>query len=173
MEKKSYPFHIYFSAKIMSPLLKIFDGFKDLADLIVRLWVANIFFTSGLSKLTDWGATLVLFKYDYHVPIISAKFAAYLGTGAEFLLPILFVLGLGGRFSIFCFFIYNLICMVSFHFLWTPVGRSGLYDHINWGMLLLLIMFHGPGRISVDHLLRKNFGHLLKLGLDKKPFWVD
>jgi len=173
MNEKSYPFHIYFSAKILSPFIRTFDGFKDIADLIVRLWIANIFLTSGLSKLTDWGATLVLFKYDYHVPIISANMAAYLGTGAEFVLPVLLILGLGGRFTVFCFFVYNIICVISFQFLWTPVGQSGLYDHINWGMLLMLIMFHGSGRISIDHFLRKRYGHLLNLGINKKPLWLE
>jgi putative oxidoreductase len=173
MKQKSYPFHIIFSAKIVAPLIKLFNALSDLGYLAVRLWVANIFFTSALSKITDWGSTIVLFKYDYSVPFMSPVFAAYLGTGLEFLLPALLVLGLGGRLSIFVFLIYNIFCVISFHFLWTPPGQAGLYDHVNWGLLLMLLMFHGSGRISIDYLLRKRYGHLLELGNKKRFLWFS
>lgn len=173
MEKHNYPVHIYFSAKIIAPLIKIFNALRDLADLAVRFWVAKVFLVSAMSKTVDWGATIVLFKYDYSVPFMSATTAAYVGTAAEFILPVLLILGLGGRLAIFCFFVYNIICVISFHFLWTPVGITGLNDHINWGMLLMLLMFYGSGRLSLDYLLRKRYGHLLNLGIGKKPFWFD
>lgn len=153
--------HIYISAKIVRPWLKLLNHLKDVGDLLARLWVAKIFLMSGLSKIQDWGATYVLFKYDYAVPLLSPMTAAYLGTAAEFALPILLILGLGGRFFIFVFFIYNIICVVSFHFLWTPSGAAGLADHVNWGLLLMLLMFHGSGRFSLDHILHKKYGHLI------------
>jgi putative oxidoreductase len=152
------------SAKIYGKFLTIFDVLKDFGDLAVRLWVAKIFLDSALTKIGDWGATIVLFKYVYAVPIMSPTFAAYLGTGAEFILPILLVLGLGGRLSIFVFFMYNLFCMISFHYLWTPAGAAGLADHIDWALLIMMLMFHGCGRISLDHLIHKRWGHLLKPG---------
>lgn len=153
--------HIRISAKIIRPVLWLLNALKDVGDLIARIWVAKIFFDSGLSKIVDWGSTIVLFKYDYAVPIISPVVAAYLGTAAEFVLPVLLVLGLGGRFFIFVFFIYNIICVLSFHFLWTPSGSAGLADHISWGILLMLLMFHGSGRISLDHLIHRKYKHLL------------
>ncbi len=156
--------HIVISEKILRPFFLILHRFKDLADLLARLWVAKIFLESGLSKIQDWGATMVLFKYDYSVPLMSPAVAAYLGTTAEFVLPALLILGLGGRFIIFIFFVYNIICVVSFHFLWTPVGSSGLNDHVDWGILLMLLMFHGSGRFSLDHLIHKRFGHFIHRG---------
>jgi putative oxidoreductase len=104
---------------------------------------------------------------------MSPTIAAYLGTGLEFLLPALLVLGLGGRLSIFIFFIYNIFCVISFHFLWTPAGQAGLFDHINWGLLLMLVMFSGPGRLSLDHLLRKRYGHLFGVSTDNKFVWFN
>lgn len=144
--------------KLMSQLCKLenFIGiFKDPASLIARLWIARIFFNSGMSKLTDWGATIVLFKYNYSVPLLSPITAAYLGTAAELVLPILLVLGLGGRITIGILFIYNIICVVSYPFLWLPAHYSGLRLHINWGIILMLLMSYGPGRISLDYLLKK------------------
>ena len=92
---------------------------------------------------------------------LSPNTAAILGTGAEFVLPILFILGLGGRITVFAFFIYNIICVISFHFLWTPAGSAGLADHVNWGLLLMMVMLYGSGRLSLDHLIHKKWGYLI------------
>ena len=108
----------------------------------------------------------MLFQSQYQVPFLSSSFAAYLGTGFELVLPVLLVLGLGGRFFIFIFFIYNIMCVVSYHFLWTPEGQAGLNDHITWGLLLLMLMCHGEGKIALDYLIEKKWGHHLKR--DKK-----
>jgi putative oxidoreductase len=133
---------------------------RDLGELVVRWWIARIFFLSAMDKITSWDTTLVLFRYDYHVPFISFVTAAYIGTGLELILPIFLVLGLGGRLMLFVFFIYNIVCVISFHFLWTPAGTSGFDDHVNWGLLLLMLFLHGPGRYSLDYLIHKKFGYL-------------
>lgn len=156
--------HIIISARILRPILLLLNFLKDIGDLIARLWVSKVFLSSAISKVVSWGSTLVLFKYDYVVPLLSPNVAAYIGTAAEFILPIFLILGLGGRFWIFCFFLYNVVCVVSFHFLWTPAGVTGLTDHFNWGMLLMLLMFHGSGRISLDYWLHKHYGYLIYRG---------
>ena len=153
--------HIVISSRLLGRLLKLFDLLKDAGDLIVRFWLAKIFLASALTKITDWGATIVLFKYVYSVPFISPVAAAYIGTFAEFFLPIVLILGLGGRFFVFVFFIYNIFCMISFHFLWTPSGAAGLADHINWGLLLMMLMLHSCGRFSLDYLIHKRWGYLM------------
>ncbi|MDO8953951.1 MAG: DoxX family protein [Gammaproteobacteria bacterium] len=157
-------FHITLPAKIVRPVLHLLNHLKDVGDLIARFWVAKIFLLSGLSKITDWDTTIVLFKDQYSVPFMNPVIAAYIGTFAEFFLPVVLVFGLGGRFFIFLFFLYNLFCAVSFHFLWTPAGASGLDDHITWGILLMMLMFHGSGRLSLDHLIHKRWGFLIHSG---------
>ena len=101
---------------------------------------------------------MFLFQYVFHVPLLSPTWAAVLGTGAELILPILIVIGLGGRISILIFFIYNLIAMISYPFLWTPDGAQALAQHINWGLLLGLLMCHGSGKLSLDYWIRKKYG---------------
>ncbi|HEU0204348.1 MAG TPA: DoxX family protein, partial [Burkholderiaceae bacterium] len=64
-------------------------------DLTVRLWVAAVFFKSGLTKIQSWDTTLLLFENEYQVPFLSPETAALLGTGAELVLPVLLALGLG------------------------------------------------------------------------------
>lgn len=153
--------HIEISVKILRPIFYFLDRFKDIGDFLARLWIAKIFFTSGLSKIADWDTTLVLFKYVYTTPFLPSAWAAYLGTGVELVFPVLLIIGLGGRLFLFGFFIYNVICAASFHFLWTPMGTAGLDDHIVWGIVLMLLMFHGMGRLSLDYLIHKKYGHLI------------
>jgi len=153
---------VKFFAKLIRPLYKTLDFFAPLGYLAARLWVAYIFFAAGLTKIQSWDSTLMLFEHEYKVPFLSPTVAAVLGTGLELLLPLLLVLGLGGRLIIFLLFCYNLVAMISYPFLWTPEGRLGLDQHINWGLLLALLMFHGSGKLSLDYLIRKKYGHHLE-----------
>lgn len=155
-------YHILIPAILIRPFIRLMRYLKDWGRLVVRLWVSKIFLESALTKIAYWPGTIVIFKYQYSVPFISSVAAAYIGTAAEFIFPILLILGLGGRLSIFAFFVYNVICVISFHFLWTPSGAVGLADHVNWGMLLFMLMLFGPGRISLDHLIHKRYGYLTR-----------
>jgi len=125
-----------------------------LGDLAIRLWVANVFFRSGLSKLDNWDGTLALFANEYHVPVLSPTLAAYAGTATELLFPVLLALGLGTRFTALVLFVFNIIAVVSY----PDVGEVGLKDHQHWGLLLLVPLLHGAGKLSLDHWLGKWFG---------------
>jgi putative oxidoreductase len=120
-------------------------------DLALRVWVATAFFKSGLTKIESWDSTLFLFANEYHVPLLPPELAAYLGTAAELSLPILLVLGLGGRFAAAALFIFNIIAVISY----PDLGEVGLRDHQVWGLMLLVTLLHGPGRLSIDHLVRR------------------
>jgi putative oxidoreductase len=153
---------VKFFARVLRPFLHLLVFLTPVFDLLARLWVSYIFFLAGQSKLLSWESTVLLFTHEYHVPLLPPYPAAVLGTAAEIILPILLMLGLGGRLCIFMFFVYNLIAMISYPFLWTPDGQTGLYQHICWGLLLGLLMCHGPGKLSLDYLIRKRHGHHLK-----------
>ena len=127
-------------ARLVRPFINVFKWLSPVGDLLARLWVAQIFFMSGLVKIQAWESTQMLFAHVYNVPFLSPYVAAVLGTTAELILPILLVIGLGGRFVIFIFFVYNAIAAVSYPYLWTAQGSAGLSDHVNWALLLLLLM---------------------------------
>ncbi|MDD5295759.1 MAG: DoxX family protein [Rhodocyclaceae bacterium] len=118
-------------------------------DLAIRFYVASVFLRSGWLKISDWGTTLLLFENDYHVPLLPPHFAAVMGTAGELALPVLLVLGLGGRFAAAGLSVVNLVAAISF----PDISDLGLQDHLLWGMLLLVTMLHGPGRLSADHCL--------------------
>ncbi|MCW5626330.1 MAG: DoxX family protein, partial [Burkholderiales bacterium] len=68
-------------------------------DLGIRLYVAQVFFLAGLTKIRDWETTLFLFEDEYHVPLLSPPIAAALGTFGELVFPVLLAVGLGSRFA--------------------------------------------------------------------------
>lgn len=120
-------------------------------DLAIRIWVGMVFFQSGLTKIQSWDTTLSLFENEYAVPLLPPQLAAYMGTAAELTLPVFLVLGLGGRLAAAALFVFNIVAVLSY----PDLGEVGLKDHQYWGLLLLVPLLHGPGKISVDHFLRR------------------
>jgi len=123
-------------------------------DFGIRLFVASVFFKAGLTKIASWSTTLQLFEYEYAVPLLPPELAAYLGTAAELTLPVLLVLGLGTRLAALALFVFNIVAVISY----PDLGEVGLKDHQYWGLLLLVTLLHGPGKLSLDHLIRRRFG---------------
>ena len=122
-------------------------------DLVIRVWVAKAFFLSGLTKIQSWDSTLALFENEYQVPLLPPDLAAYMGTFTELFFPVLLVLGLGTRFAAGVLFVFNIIAVISY----PDLGEVGLKDHQYWGLLLLLPLLHGPGKIAIDHFIRRHF----------------
>lgn len=121
----------------------------------IRFYLASVFLWSGWLKITDWQTTLNLFQYEYKVPFISPVLAAYLGTGAELIFTGLIVLGLGARLPALGLLITNIIMIFSYPMLLTPEGACMVKDHYIWGLLIAVIVFYGPGKISLDYLIRR------------------
>jgi putative oxidoreductase len=121
----------------------------DVFALAIRLYIAYVFFLSGLTKIRDWDSTLFLFTEEYHVPILPPELAAYVGTAGELCLPVLLVLGLAGRFGALGLFILNAVAVISY----PGLAAAALKDHFLWGALLLVILLHGPGKLSADALI--------------------
>jgi putative oxidoreductase len=118
-------------------------------DLSLRFYVAWIFLRSGLLKLQSWESTLALFEYEYAVPLMPPVAAAYLGTAAELILPVLLILGLAGRFAALALFVFNMLAVMSY----PDLSEVGQQHHYYWGMLLAILAVHGSGLLSVDNLL--------------------
>jgi putative oxidoreductase len=120
-------------------------------DLGIRLWVAQVFFRSGLTKIDSWDSTLFLFNDVYAVPVLPPALAAWLATAAELVLPVLLVVGLATRLGALGLFVLNYVAVISF----PDMGAVGIKDHVLWGVMLAMIFFHGPGRLSVDQWLSR------------------
>ena len=116
------------------------------AALAARLYVAKVFFWSGLTKIRDWDTTVSLFTDEYHVPLLPPEAAAFLGTAGELGLPVLLVAGLAGRFSALGLSVMNVVAVISL----AEIAPAALQQHVFWGALLAGIAIYGPGALSLD-----------------------
>jgi putative oxidoreductase len=129
------------------------EALQPLALLGARLFVGQAFFLSGLTKLRDWDTTLALFADEYQVPLLAPEVAAVAGTAGELVLPVMLVLGLGGRFAAAGLFVVNAVAVVSL----MEIAPAALQQHQFWGSLLVAVLLWGPGRWSVDHAMKTRF----------------
>jgi putative oxidoreductase len=122
---------------------------QPLAALAARLYVAYAFFLSGLTKLRDWGTTIALFTDEYKVPLLSPEVASAMGTTGELVLPVLLVVGLGGRFAALGLSVINIVAVISL----SEIAPAALQQHITWGVLLAGLAIYGGGKYALDHVI--------------------
>ena len=66
-------------------------------DLLVRLFVAQAIFRSGVVKLSDWDTALILARQEYPVSWMAPETAAVVGVAIEIVAPLLLLVGLFTR----------------------------------------------------------------------------
>ncbi len=135
--------------QLTNPVVNGLNFLAPLADLGLRLWVGIVFLKSGLAKIQSMESTVMLFENEFQVPLLSATVAAYLGTFVELVFPILLIIGLGGRFAALVLFLFNIIAVISY----PGLNPAGVEQHQVWGLMLLVTLLHGPGKLSLDHFL--------------------
>ena len=117
----------------------------------LRFAVATVFWNSAMTKLANWETAVSLFTEEYKVPLLPPELAAYMAATIELTMPALLVLGLATR-------------PAALVLLWmTTVIEVFVYPqawptHIQWAAMLLVLLFRGPGKLSLDHLLRQRLG---------------
>ncbi len=111
--------------------------------------MGQVFFLSGLTKIRDWGTTVALFTDEYKVPLLPPAMAALMGTAGELVLPVLLVLGLGGRFAALGLFVVNAVAVVSL----AEIAPAALQQHVFWGALLAGVAIYGPGAWSLERMV--------------------
>lgn len=139
----------------------------SLAALVLRIVMARVFFVTGQSmvdgpkhplKDIDYSLTLPtqvreetfrMFEAKLSGTPLSPTVMAYIVSYADFILPILLVLGLATRFSAFA-----LIFLVIFIDQYLEPGTFWSL-HIYWYAILLVLMSCGAGIVSVDYLIRR------------------
>jgi len=131
---------------------------KPVMLLGFRLYVAYVFFKSGLTRVDDsfmiTSSTIDLFKYEY-MPYVSESLAtvgAYLASYAELALPVLLVIGLITRPAALGLFILNAVAAYSLAQT-DFASAAGHWQHITWGVMLTVIFAFGPGALSLDKLI--------------------
>ena len=133
---------------LMAPLL-----------FVSRIYVAWQFLKSGWLKVADWETTQFLFEEEYKVPLVSPTLAAVGGTFGELVFPVLLILGLLTRYAAAGLFAVNIIAVVSYAQVLLGEGfEAALGQHYLWGLMLLVVLVFGPGRLSIDAWLKASGG---------------
>ena len=144
--------------KVLTVLDSSWSGVSDkialVADFLLRLTLAKVFFSSGWVKVSDWGSTLFLFQEEYKVPFLPPELAAYLATGAELGLSVLLVLGLLTRLSALGLFVLNGVAVLAYYDTLkdSPVA---LHDHWYWGLMLCIVWVLPLRQLSADYWLKR------------------
>lgn len=115
-----------------------------IADLGIRLWLAQIFFVSGLIKLTNWDNALLLSQSEYPVSWLNPITAAYLGVSIELIGAMLLAIGLATRFAALALLILSLV--IQFNYV-------ALDEHLFWAALFTWFVVRGAGVLSIDRML--------------------
>lgn len=127
----------------------------SLVALFLRGYVGWQFFKAGMIKVSDWDATLGLFQDEYHVPLLPPHVAAYAGAFGELTFPALLFIGLFSRPAAFALFCVNGVAVLSYPDLFKFDCPAALNDHFYWGVCLLVLAAFGPGKLTLDEVLRR------------------
>lgn len=136
------------TTSIANRLLPAMEWVSFLPVLGMRLWIADVFWKSGNAKLADWEGTVALFADEYKIPLLSPEIAATMGTATELTAPLLIAAGIAARFGAGSLLVMTAV--IEFTYMSFPI-------HQVWALMLLLILLQGPGKASLDYLIRKRF----------------
>ena len=135
---------------------------EDIIALTARIAIFTVFWRSAQTKISGWDfldqswqfynlndSTFMLFQYEYNLPIISYKVAAYLATFNEFFLSLAILIGFMTRLTALAFLGMTAVIQIL-------VYPDAWPTHILWAAVLFYIAKHGPGKFSVDSMFLKN-----------------
>jgi putative oxidoreductase len=133
-----------------APVQRVLDALNkvpfDILILVARAATFSVFIHSGLQKLSDWNATLMLFRDEYKVPILPPEIAAYMAASMELGLSTLVLVGFATRLGAL-----GLLGMVGV--IQVFVYPQAWPDHIQWLAFMIFIVCRGPGAYSLDALI--------------------
>ena len=115
-------------------------------ELLIRLWIAKLFFFFGVQELMHWTTALQIAHEQNPFPLLAPAVSAYLSTGADLICAILLALGFMTRYVSLPLLIIAAITQLRFE----PFDTQ-----LFWIALFGWYVIHGAGPISLDHLLRR------------------
>jgi len=144
---------------------------------LLRLMMARVFFLDGQTRvdginlpvnvaeltnyyLTGWNFAVTVptsvrsetfdaLATQYSLVPVPSAIAAYLVSYAEFILPIMLVIGLGTRFAALGLLVIT--AMILAFVAPEPLATAQIY----WAAILLVLVSQGPGAASLDHPIRR------------------
>jgi putative oxidoreductase len=128
--------------------------------LLARFSLAAVFWKSGQTKVQGFAVDIVsgefqlgwprlsdnavaLFREEYRLPGLPPEWGALMAATGEHVLPLMLLLGLATRLSALGLLGMTLVIQLLVY--------PGAYPtHGTWAAVLLYLMAHGPGQLSLD-----------------------
>jgi len=120
----------------------------SILQLMFRVAIAAVFWSSGLTKIASWDTTIALFRDQYMVPLLPPEIAAIISATIELSCSALIVVGLATRLATLPLLGMTFVIEVFVYpEYWT--------QHLMWASVLLFLLTKGPGVFSLDHYARR------------------
>jgi putative oxidoreductase len=119
-------------------------------QLGLRIGIGAVFFKSGLLKINSWEFAVKLFQDEYKVPLLDPVLAAQVTAFVELTVPVFLFLGLATRLA-------TLPLLGMAFVIQTFVYPQAWTEHLLWSSVLTFLLTRGPGALSVDHLIERQF----------------
>ncbi|QCB48746.1 DoxX family protein [Hydrogenophaga sp. PAMC20947] len=133
---------------------------NTLLAFIARFSIAAVFWKSGQTKIEGLAIDIVsgqftlgiphlsdnavfLFKEEYKLPFLPPELGATLAALGEHILPVFILFGLATRLSALGLLGMTMVIQLF-------VYPDAYATHGTWAAVLLYLMAHGPGKLSID-----------------------
>ena len=165
--------------KVCKWVTPVTENLQSVALLLVRFILAYTFFAPAMMKWGDIAATASWFEY-MGIPLPTLN--AYMAASTEMVGVVLLTLGPFSRLISIPLLVTMLVAIITVHgtngynvisesLQWTDAYingeqvsgtvvflQNGYENVLNYIAMLLVILSVGPGKISVDAILKKKFG---------------
>lgn len=140
---------------------------NSLLAIVARFSISAVFWKSGQTKVQGFEIDIVsgqfnlgwprlsdsvvdLFRDEYRLPVVSPDLAAIMAAFAEHLFPVLILLGLATRLSALALLGMTMTIQLL-------VYPDAYPTHGTWAAVLLYLIVHGPGKLSLDHWIARRY----------------
>ena len=125
-----------------------FDGQGKIDGPVLPIDIHNVFHWSVVLPLNVKAETFTAFATQFAPLPVPPVLAAYTVSYAEFILPIMLVIGLGTRVAALGMLIMTL--MISVYIMPEALWTTQIY----WFAILAVLLSQGAGQLSLDHVIR-------------------
>ena len=117
-------------------------------QLGMRIGIGAVFFNSGLLKINSWEFAIKLFEDEYRLPLLDAVWAAQIATFNELTFPLFLMVGLATRLAALPLLGMTFVIQIF-------VYPQAWTEHLLWASVLMFLLRHGPGFLSIDYLFTR------------------
>lgn len=124
----------------------------DFTAVVARVLAVGLFFTSGVDKVFHYQTNLALMA-ENHVPALWLPLVILLEVGGGLAIA----LGFLTRFTSVFMAIFSIVAGVLFYQGYSHAHLMVWLKNASCAAGFILLALYGPGRFSLDHLLRHKF----------------